>query len=153
MLILLLPLLSLFNFSTPHSAPIELKGYFRCRESLIEGTQDALVCYAPTQGGCNAGRVILAYERRHSQAGRKPMFDIADTVQVRVSAQRRAVAIARCTAGGKSRQYFVVFDATATGARPHLSHIVQAWGVNTKGRLTPVAVKTIQCANEDFSSN
>ena len=147
---LLLPLLLLFGYLAPSPAPIELKGYFRCRGVLMDGTGDALTCYAPTQRDCNAGTVILAFEKRRSQPGEKAVFAIVDTVQVRAAAPRRVVEITRCNAAGKSRQYFVVFDAAASGAQAHLSHLARAWGVNAQDHLAPVAVKSIQCMNEDF---
>ena len=149
---LLLPLLFLFGYFAPSPAPIELKGYFNCRSSLVEETGDGMTCYARTQRDCRNGTVVLAFEKRRHRNLRNG-FEIVDTVHVQAAEPHRAVEITRCTAAGQSRQYFVLFDAALSGAHPYLSHLMRVWGVNAQNRLVSVPAKTLQCLNEDYEGN
>lgn len=152
--LLLLPLtLWLGNLVVP-APPIELKGYFTCRASLLlpqASQKAALACYAKTQRHCQDGTVILAYEKRLAGSTSRPQYQIADTVQLQV-APTQYLTIARCTTGQrKPTQYFVLCQADALGHK-YLRQVLRVWGVNAQGQLVEVPAKTVQCLNADFGA-
>ena len=149
----LLLALSLGYASLSSKPAIELPGYFSCRASLLTPDENAaLACYAPTQRGCQQGKVVLAYERRLGPPSAKQPFTVVDTVQLTVRYQKTSLAIANCTAGAdRPHQYFVLSKYDALGQK-YLRNVLRVWGVNAQGRLVEVPVKTIRCLNDDFGA-
>lgn len=151
MKLLLLPLSLLLGYSPPKAPVITLMGYHACQGRLLESGQAAFSCYAPTQRGCQRGKVILASEKRVSTASEKTRFSIVDTVQLTLRAPN-SLAIARCTtATGQPSTYFVLCTHDALGSK-YLRHVQRIWGVNKQGQLVEVPARTLQCLNDDFGA-
>lgn len=153
MKIILLLCICVLMGSSQGAPAINLKGFFRCRESLLEENGNGLVCYAATQGDCRRGKVILAYEKLISKPEEHPIYKITDTVQVQVNDPTNDLSITRCTnAVGKSTQYFVLFKSDASGSK-YLRNIRRVWGYTAQGQLVEVSAKSVKCLNEDFGAD
>jgi len=149
--LLLFPLSLLLGYSPPKAPVIELKGYYECQGGLLASGQGSLACYAPTQQGCQRGKVILASEKRVNSSTEKTRFTIVDTVQLTLRSPN-SLTIARCTtATGQTSMYFVFCTHDALGSK-YLRHVRRIWGVNKQGRLVEVPARAVKCLNDDFGA-
>lgn len=141
----------LLGSSPPKTPIITLTGYHACQGRLLESSQAALSCYAPTQRGCQRGKVILASEKQVTTSSQKTRFTIVDTVQLTLRSPN-SLAIARCTTvTGQTGTYFVFCTHDALGSK-YLRHVQRIWGVNKQGQLVEVPARTLKCLNDDFGA-
>lgn len=129
---------------------IDLNTYHQCWGTLIEGSEDALSFYAKNRSDCQKGTIVVAYEEFLKRENGKAIFNIADTMSIKLSEGNEAY-LTTCNQYEERGTYFLLINGDLSNE--YFKGVNKAWQGNIKSKkLVSIQPKNLRCLNMDYGA-
>jgi hypothetical protein len=137
----------LLLFSCNAQETIDLSSYHECWAMLVDG-DNAISFLTPTIAECSNGNAILSFQNFIRREDGKAIYEISDSLSVRVNCPENCLYITRCSNAAETKEYIIMIEEDYS--QEYFKKVKRAWTYSEKEKLTEVDSENLKCANQDL---